>query len=60
MSTFNKTERKYIDRLFELKPHCSGQELIDLIDWMDTKDMKRFDENHGHIRDLVILEKQNR
>lgn len=51
----NKTERVYINRLFELKPDCTGRELLNLFEWMNTKDLKGFDEHFHHVRDKVIL-----
>lgn len=53
----NKTEKIYIDRLFELKPNCTGKELLSLMQWMATKNMPGWDDNYGHIRDDVILGK---
>lgn len=54
MTKWNKTERKYIDRLFEIKPNCSGEELINLLNWMNTKDMPGWDAHYGHVMDEAI------
>jgi len=39
----NKVERDYINRLLELKPNCTGKEMLRLLCWCNKYDMKRID-----------------
>ena len=54
MTRWNQTERKYISRLFEIKPDCSGEELMNLMMWMNTKNMSAWDKHYGNDIDEVI------
>ena len=40
--TITETDSKYINRLFELKPDCTGKELLNFIKWLSVTDMRHY------------------
>ena len=55
MIKLNKTEQKYFDKFFELKPDCSGKELWKFLTWMSGHVMIEVDRCYGRSMDDIIL-----